>query len=823
MTEGAPRTCAHCGLPVPAERVVDGADKLFCCSGCEAVYRVIGEAGLSRYYDLRAADLERVLEPASPSAATFSELDDPEFLRLHASDAGGGKAVDLYLEGVHCAACVWLVEKLPDLVAGVRSVRLDFGRSVASIEWDPKVTKLSAVARTLDRFGYVPHPYRSATRRSLAKGEERSMLIRMGVAGAAAGNTMLMAVALYAGAEDDPTMAKFLRWMSLIVAVPAVAWAGQTFFRGALAGLRTRTLHMDVPVSVALITATSASVYSTVTGAGSVYFDSLSMLVFLLLVARWLQFRALRASADASELLFSLAPSRARVVDDAGAEREVAVDTLVAGQRVAIRAGESVPVDGVVDAGESRLDNALLTGESAPVEVREGDQVHAGALNVAARIVVRVTAAGENTRVGKLLAAVRAAQQRRAPIVQLADRIAVYFVAAVLALAALSAGLWWSHGWSVVVERFVSVLVVTCPCALGLATPLAVAHALGAAARHGIFVKGADTIEALAGISGVVFDKTGTLTEGRVVLTRFEGPPELRQEIAAIEAHSSHPYARAVVESMPTSLVADDVRDRAGGGVDGSVAGHRVSIGTLRFLRELGVQVSEAWERRAAHAAATEGSPVLVARDGSVCGLMTFGDPLRRESCAAVRALEGRGLSVSILSGDHPGVVARVAKELGVQDALGGVPPERKLELVDGWTSAGRNLAMVGDGVNDAAALAAARVGIAVRGGAEACLASADVFLTRPGVEPVVHLIDGARRTLRVVYRGLAISLVYNLIGASLALAGLIDPLAAAVLMPISSLTVVLSSMLSRPFRSRSRRDETQLVHAPEREVVACP
>lgn len=819
--------CAHCGLPVPADRIAECVGPSFCCAGCATVYEMINGAGLSRYYELKAADIDAEAVQAHPHLGSYAEFDDAEFGRLHARDQGGRKRIELYLEGVHCAACVWLVEKLPEVLPGVESVRLDFGRSVVSVEWNPGQVRLSQVAVALDRFGYPPHPYRSAERRALSRKEERGMLIKLALAGAVAGNTMLMAVALYAGAWQDPSISAFMRWLSLVITLPAVLWAGQTFFRGAWAGMRARTLHMDLPVSIAIATATGASIWNTIAGNGGVFFDSVTMLIFLLLAARWLQFRALRASSDASELLFSLAPSRARLVGDDGAVRDVPVETIVQGQVVEVLAGESIPADGVIVQGQSRVDNALLTGESLPVDVQLGDQVHAGGLNQQSRVLVRVSATGENTRVGKLLAAVQMAQQRRAPIVQLADRMAVAFVSAVLVLAALSGLLWWSHGPALVIERIVAMLVVTCPCALGLATPLAIAHALGAAARAGIYVKGADTIEALTRIQTVVFDKTGTLTAGKVALTSYDGPHELLRSVAALESSSSHPYAKAVQEAVPAGErgVADDVHDTAGGGLRGRVDGHDLAVGNEAYLRRLGVSMSGQWAGRVQQAARTKGSPVLVARDGDVVGLMTFGDPMRPEAAAAVAWLRGLGMRVGVLSGDHGGVVARVAQELGIgaSDAQGDVTPEGKLERVEQLAASGEAVAMVGDGVNDAGALAAARVGIAVRGGAEVSLATADVFLTRSGLEPVVELFRGARSTMRVIHRGLAISVVYNLIGAGLALAGYVDPLAAAVLMPVSSLTVILSAMWSRPFPKRRGGGTSAGAPVAAREVVACP
>jgi Cu2+-exporting ATPase len=819
----AGHACAHCGLPAVPE-LSRGPGPAFCCHGCAAVYRILHEAGLDQYYDLRKLDPDNAPQPASPRQSSYAEFDDPSFLQAHTRERGNLRSIELLLEGVHCAACVWLVERLPAVLEGVVSCRLDLGRGCAEVTWAPERLQLSRIARTLDSFGYPPHPYRSADRVLVRKKEDRRAMVRLGVAGAAAGNTMLLAVALYAGAAaDDPALAALFRWASLAVSLVALAWPGRTFFAGAIAGLRTRRLHMDLPISLALLGAGAFSVVNTLIGTGHIYFDSLTMLVFLLLAARYVQTRALRAASDASEILLALTPSTARRVGDDGAVTEVPADTLVPGQLFEVLAGDSVAADGVVVSGESRIDNALLTGEPMPVRAGQGSEVHAGATNLAARIVVRATATGDSTRVGKLLQAVQEAQSRRAPIVLAADRMASWFVAAVLGLSSLAALVWWGQGAETALERAIAMMVVTCPCALGLATPLALSHAIGAAARRGIFIKGSDTVEALGRVGRMLLDKTGTLTAGRVALVRVEGPEGAALRLASLEAHSSHPLARAMREAMPdAALEARDVVETSGGGLQGEVDSVPVVAGTASYLESRGCRVPADWLERA-DAAAREGhSPVLVAEHGEVVALAVFGDVLRADAVESVGALRRMGLSVGIVSGDHPAAVEHVARSLQIaaSDALGGITPEGKLALVEDTMRGGVEVAMVGDGVNDAGALAAARVGIAVRGGAELSLATADAFLTSPGLRPAVELVRGCRTTLNVVYRNLGISLAYNLIGATLAFAGLIGPLAAAILMPLSSLTVILSSVLSRPFPRTAR---TSGEPSPAPEVAPCP
>jgi P-type Cu2+ transporter len=800
--------CAHCGLPVPPGRIEDDAVRQFCCAGCRTVHAVIHEHGLERYYALRASAGEAGA-PARSSGRSYAELDDPGFQsRACRPTANGLLSTELYLEGVHCSACVWLVERLPQFVPGVVEARLDLPRAQALIIWDPAAVSLSAVAARLDSLGYVPHPCRGLDAQAIRRREDRAMLARIGMAGAVAGNVMAIAFALYGGMVDgmEPQFAALFRWASLVVALPAVIWGGGVFFKGAWTGLRARTLGMDLPISLGLLAGFLHGAVNTTRGAGPVYFDSLTVLIFLLLVGRYLQRRQQRAAADATELVAALAPSRARLLEG-GQAREVPLEALVSGVLVEVRAGDLVPADGVIASGRSSLDVSLLSGESRPMAVSEGDRVHAGTLNLAARLTVRVESTGEDTRVGRLMKLVEEHARRRAPIVQLADRISGHFVAAVLVLAAATLALWLRLDPARAVDHAVAVLIVTCPCALGLATPLAVSAAIGRAARAGLLIKGADVLEKLSRPGRMWLDKTGTLTAGRSTLVSWAGNETVKPLVAAAESHSAHPLARAFVTALgePTAAAAIEIQETQGGGIEASVEGRRVVVGSPAFVA---ARVGEipALLLRSLDAFTSDGlTPVVIAVDGLAVAAAGFGDPLRDDAAPALARIRALGWRPGLLSGDHPDVVGAVGRRLGIDpcDYRGGVAPEEKLRLVAAGAAEG-SVVMVGDGVNDAAALAAATVGIAVQGGAEAALSAADVFVTLPGVSRVADLLDGACRAMRVVKRNLAISLVYNIAGVSLAMAGLLDPLVAAVLMPASSLTVIMSSYRARTFRTRA-------------------
>lgn len=801
----AARTCDHCGAAVPPSLIGENDAAQFCCAGCRAVWTVLHESGLDGYYAVQreAAAPGRA---ATPSGRSYAELDDPGFQgRTCSATADGLLTTELYLEGVHCSACVWLVERLPRLLPGLADIRLDLPRSRASLAWDPRVTTLSAVARLLDSVGYPPHPLRGLRALEVRRREDRAMLARIGLAGAVAANVMGIAFALYGGMLSgiEPEFETLFRWASLAITVPSVIWGGGVFFRGAWAALRVRTLHMDLPISLGLIAGFLHGATSTIVGAGEVYFDSVATLIFLLLVGRYLQRRQQRAAADAAELLASLAPASARLIDG-DAVRDVPIETLVAGARVEVRAGDTLPADGVVASGRSTLDVSLLSGESRPVDVGPGDRVHAGTLNVSGRLEVLVDSTGEDTRVGRLMKLVEEHARRRAPVVQLADRISGHFVAAVLLLAGLTVALWLPVDPSRAVEHAVALLIVTCPCALGLATPLAVSAAIGQAARAGLLVKGADVIEKLTHPGRLWLDKTGTLTSGRFTLVHWAGDDDVKPLVAAVEAASSHPVARALVAALgtPATGVVDAI-ETTGRGMTGHVAGRTVIVGSPAFVAGVVGPIPPAISEAVGGATRDGLTPLVVAVDGVARAVAALGDPLRPDAAGALARLRQRGWRLGILSGDDRRVVAGAGRRLGLDggDVHGGVTPEEKLGAVRRALAEGP-VVMVGDGVNDSAALAAASVGIAVHGGAEAALAAADVFVTRPGVTPIAELFDGAHRAMRVVRRNLVFSLLYNVAGVALAMTGVLNPLVAAILMPLSSLTVIVSSYRARTFRA---------------------
>jgi P-type Cu2+ transporter len=795
-----PLTCSHCGLEavVGEARHVDGA--LYCCAGCETAAAIIRESGLDGFYALPERRSSRV----SPSGRTFAEFDHDAFQQAHVRVGADGLAeTTLYLEGVHCASCVWLVERVPMIVPGAVRAELDVTRGVAQLAWDSRKTTLSALARALDQLGYRPHAFRGRRADEARRAEERAMLTRIGVAGAIAGNVMTIALALYSGLFTgmEREFETYFRWLSFLLVTPALFWPGRVFFTSAWQALRNGGLHMDVPIALALGVGYVQGALNTWRDSGPIYFDAVATLIFLLLLGRYLQHRAQRSAADSAALLGALAPATARVVEG-GVVREVPSEAVLPGMELDVRAGDTLAADGVVERGRSSLDLALLTGESRPVAVAEGERVFAGTTNLSAPLRVRVEEAGITSRLGRLLRDVEEGARQRPPVVLLADRIAGSFIAVVLVLAVVTAGIWWGRDRFLAIDNAIALLVVTCPCALAMATPLSFTVAIGRAAGRGILIKGAHALETLTGRGTLFLDKTGTLTQGRMLLESFEGDSSVRALVLGLEQHSRHPVAAAFAAAWSDLDVpiASDVRETLGGGLEGRVGGRHVIAGRPEWVRA----------RASLHEPELAPldprlTPVLIAVDGVVVARAGFGDPIRTDARDAVVALQRAGWDVRLLSGDAPPVVQSVAETLGIESARaeGGASPERKRAAVEEARAHG-TVVMVGDGVNDAAAIAAATVGIAVRGGAEAAMAAADVYLSYGGIGSLRELIDGARRTSNIVQRNMLIALGYNAIGVTLAMMGVIDPLFAAVLMPLSSVTVVLGAWQGRTF-SRKR------------------
>ncbi|TCO82261.1 Cu2+-exporting ATPase [Plasticicumulans lactativorans] len=796
---GAERECFHCSLPIPDGTrfhvVVDGRPHRLCCHGCEAVARAIVDAGLTGYYRHRTAPSRRAedLVPAQLREMELYDRDDLQRSFVRAAEQGTVREASLILEGIVCAACVWLNERHVGAVPGVLEFRVNYSTHRAHLRWDNARVPLSRILKTIAAIGYVAHPFDPGRQEALQRKERAQALRRVAIAGLGSMQVMMLAVALYAGDYYgiDADIRHFLRWISLVITVPVLMYASTPFFQAAWRDLRRGALGMDVPIAAAVLLATVASAWHTVTGSGEIYFDSATMFVFFLLSGRFLEMAARHRAAQVSEELVRILPSTATRLDPTGAETVVAVAELAPGDRVLVRPGETVPADGQVLEGASSVDESLLTGESLPLAKGFGDALVGGAVNVESPLVMRVERVGAETVLSSIVRLLDRAQSEKPRIAALADRIAGGFVAALLVICAGVAWWWWQHDAARAFPIVLAVLVVTCPCALGLATPAAITAATGRLTRNGLLTTRGHALETLARTTHVVFDKTGTLTHGKLRLVRVVPAGALAEAeclaiAAALERGSEHPVGRALVEATDDRRQAHDIANVPGQGVSGMLDGQRYRIGKPQA------------EGLPAAAQGDDGTWVELAGEAGVLAWFQFADRLRGDAAETVAALRALGLQILLLSGDRPGAVAAVAAEVGIAHAEGGLLPADKLARIGALQREGAVVAMVGDGINDTPVLAAANVSIAMGSGTQLAHAAADMVLLASSLRQLAEGIRVARRTLAIIRQNLAWSLIYNVLALPAAAAGWITPWMSAIGMSLSSVLVVLNALRLR-------------------------
>ncbi len=707
-------------------------------------------------------------------------------------DGRAARQIILSLPGIHCAACIAGVEAGLSRQPGVRKARVNLTLKRATIDADPD-TDAQALADYLTALGYEAHELDPSqiTAQGLDRGG-RDLLMRLGVAGFAMMNVMLLSIAVWSGATDATR--DMFHWISAVIALPAIAFSAQVFFRSAWRALRAGRLNMDVPISLAILLAAGLSVYETSQSGAHAYFDAALSLTFFLLAGRYLDHRTRAIARSAAEELAALEVPRATRLTETG-EETVPVGALLPGDRVRVVPGARVPVDGVVTEGESELDSALLTGESDPVFAGPGSRLSAGEVNLTGPLVVRVTAAGANTSLHRLAELVALSENARNRYTSLADRAARIY-APLVHLLALAAGLFWlwaSGGdYRLAIGIAVSVLIITCPCALGLAVPAVTTAASGRLYRQGMLLKSATAIERLAEVTHVVLDKTGTLTEGS---PRPDNLDEVAREdlslALALAEGSAHPLAAALARAARARGIAPaditDIHEVPGHGIEARWQGQPVRLGRAEW-------VGAAPEARSATYLSVDGRTTA----------FTFTDRLRPGAGEAIAALRAQGLGVTLLSGDAPGAVRAIAAQLGIDDWRAGVLPEEKARIVAEMGASGARVLMVGDGLNDTAALAAAHVSISPASALEATRVVSDMVLLGTSLAPLGGTVRLARKATRRIKENFAIAALYNAIAVPLALAGLASPLAAALAMSASSITVSLNSL--RLIRDREAR-----------------
>ncbi len=793
--------CFHCGEPIPPGVVirahVGGREEPVCCHGCKAVAEFITGAGLTDYYQYRDATAARADEAPRPDR--WSAYDRPELVeRLTRAEANGARSITVLLEGLRCAACSWLADKALHLQSGVLDVSVNPATARARLVWDPGKVRLGDLLRVLEHVGLRPHPLAGEPAEQVAILERRIALKRLAVAGFGMMQVMMFAVPLYIGASSgmEPEYRQLFRLVSMLVSVPVAVYAGWPFYQGALQALRARSISMDVPVSIGIVLAFAASVWNALTGRGDVYFDSVTMFVFFLSLGRYVEMVARHRAGSVADALARLAPVTARRVRGDSVEDVQAME-LSAGDELLVRTGEVFAADGVVVEGSGRVDESMLTGESTAIAKDPGARVHAGTQNLGAPLRVRVEAVADKTVLSGIVALLERAQAERPRLAKAADRAAAWFLSRILIGAVLVFAAWWFVDPSRAFPATLAVLVVTCPCALSLATPAAIAAATAALARRGVLVAHSDALETLAKADRVLWDKTGTLTKG---LVRVEEVRPLRdlpevQSLSlavALERMSEHPIAKAFLASGAGSETARDIEVFAGEGLEGTVGDRRLRIGHPDFAAGL-----------------APGSPVPPGHDGEswVClgdreGLIAafrLTDQLRPEAGACVARLRELGLESEVVSGDEGSAVEKIATRTGITRLAARLSPEAKLQRLKSLQSDGAVVVAVGDGINDAPLLRGADVAIAMGRGSALAQTSADLILVRDSLDELPRTVELARRTQRIVRQNLTWSVVYNVAALPVAAFGLVPPWLAAIGMSLSSVAVVLNAMrLSR-------------------------
>lgn len=817
--------CFHCGEALPSEPLthsIKGELLAFCCNGCLSVCRYIYGAGLDIYYEKR--DKERPGRPVSIEESPFIDED-------HIEASGEMSEASLIVEGVHCSACIWLIEKVTSHINGVASSRLNFSTHRLKVRWDGEKTTLKEIVSRVGSVGYRATPYDPSIEAPLEKRRDDA-IIRLAVAGFGTVATMFLAEGLYGGFlwSMDEGSRFFLEILSLLVTVPVVFYAGLPFLRGAFYGIRARALTMDLPIALGILITFGYSLASVagVAGAGGaigagggVYFDSAAMFIFLILIGRLLEAEA-RKRAGWASLGLSARETMSATLYLNGVRRVAAVKSLVPGDIVEVRPGERIPVDGAVFEGASKVDESMLTGESLAVDKSSGAKVWSGAMNLDGRLLVKVAATGDFTRLSGIKRLVEDALLKKTAIQRVADKAAGWFIPLVLAIASITFIYWYFHaGVGEAAVYAVSVLIITCPCALALATPAAILAGTSRAARDGILVKGSEVLEKACKATHVVFDKTGTLTEGRMAVTEVAASNGLDEEellsvAAAVEQYSEHPIGKAIhAEAIKRSCVIlqSSFKAHPGKGVEGELRitrprdrksarwnGARAWVGSAAFITGKGFRIPSRIFELAPELARSGRTVVFVAKSGKdeALGLIAVSDPVRKDAPELVSRLKNMGLKVSLLSGDVEATATAVGKAVGIDIVAAGVLPEGKEAYIRALREKGEKVIMVGDGVNDGPALAASDIGIAMGNGTDLAIGSADIVLLDNRAANVARAIELSRGTMRAIKENLAISVVYNLIVTPLAASGLVFPLLAAVAMPVSSLVVIGNSLRRR-------------------------
>jgi len=702
-------------------------------------------------------------------------------------EKSGAKTLNLFVDGIHCAGCVNKIERNLQRIDGLETGRVNFSTNRLLLRWRGQGFDLKGALAGIEQLGFrlIPVPAKLSEAK---KQHNKSLLIAMAVAGFAAMNIMLLSFAVWSGQFSDMGAGTrtLFHWITALIALPTIAFSGRPFFTSALAALKARTLNMDVPISLAVLLASGMSLYETILGGQHAYFDAAVMLVFFLLVGRYLDGLARASARSVAEQFLALQTQVAQVIGGDGKISVMAIEDVRPGMTVLVRPGEKVPVDGILSAGASDIDTSLITGENVPRAVAPGDKLFAGMINLTGVLHLKVGAVGEGTLLSEITRLMEAAEQQKSKYVRWADRAAGIYAPVVHILGLLTFLGWWLAGgiaWQGALTIAISVLIITCPCALGIAVPAVHVVAIGRLLKQGIIIKSGDALERLSQLRTIVFDKTGTVTTGRPALVNADQlkPGDLLMA-GTLAAASNHPLARALHALTPDAKAPSDVREAPGQGLEAHIRGQAVRLGSRAWCGIEGsgddTGASEMWLK------AGKNAPLR----------FVFEDSLKSDAAEVTRALQSEGYQVHLLSGDRPGAVARAAQQLGIPSWHAARTPKQKIEILTALKEAGAVL-MVGDGLNDSPALALADVSMSPTSAVDISQNAADIVFQGEELKPVAGALAVAHKAHRLVMQNFSLAVLYNIIAIPIAVAGYATPLVAAVAMSSSSILVTLNAL----------------------------
>ena len=727
-----------------------------------------------------------------PQNLNQNDVQSDDYRSLVKENEKGQHSLSLLVGGVHCAMCIQKIESCLVQQPKVSEARLNFSTGRLNIVWNGATEQANDFVSNVRSLGYTVTPYNPDAEKNSMENENRFLLMCLGVSGFAMGNIMLLSVGLWTTTIETMGFAtrELLHAISGLIAIPAVVFAGRPFFNSALAVLRKGQTNMDVPISLGLILACSMSVFETIRGAEHVYFDSAVMLMFFLLIGRYMDFRARKSARSAASDLIQSLSGFATVLED-GKPRRILIRDLREGMQILVSTGESFPADSVIEAGESKIDTSLITGETLPRAVHVGDVVYAGTINQSAPLTLRVSKAAEDSLLADVVRLMEKAEQGQAKYVRLADRVSKLYTPVVHILALSAFILWWGFlgaAWQDALMIAVTVLIVTCPCALGLAVPVVQVLASGVLMKRGVLVKSGDALERLAVIDTILFDKTGTLTVGKPQLIN-DVIPENLQLAASLATHSKHPLSVALANAYQGELLTlSDVKEVSGKGLEVQYQGHPVRLGSRSWI---GVE----------NASQSNDLEIWLSVGGKSPVPFHFKDQLKQDARETISQLQNHGLNVTLLSGDRQNVADVIAREVGITSVFAEQTPIDKYNQLEQIKSAGHKVLMVGDGLNDAPVLAAADVSMAPGTAIDMAQNAADIVFMGDKLSPVSYTHQIAKLTQTLVKQNFAISIIYNFIAVPAAFFGIITPMLAALAMSGSSLIVIANSFRLRRYK----------------------